>query len=60
MRKQMLKDEARYVTYYKQTDLPGYAIIKINDKKGTVVLDYFAAFGKKPYDSVNLTELAKK
>lgn len=60
IRKQMLKDEARYVTYYKQTDLPGYAIIKINDKKGTVVLDYFAAFGKKPYDSVNLTELAKK
>jgi hypothetical protein len=60
MRKQMLTKEAKYVTYYKQTDLPGYAVIKINGKKGTVVLDYYAAFGKKPYDTVNLTELAKK
>ena len=60
IRKQILKEEARYVTYYSQTDLPGYAIININDKKGTVVLDYYAAFGKKPFDSVNLTELAGK
>lgn len=59
-RKRILTEEARYVTYYTQTDLPGYAVIKINDKKGTVALDYYAAFGKKPYDSVNLTELAKK
>jgi lysozyme family protein len=60
MRKQILKEEARYVTYYTQTDLPGYAIIIINDKKGTVVLNYYAAFGKKPYDTVNLTDLAQE
>jgi len=59
-RKKILTEEAKYVTFYKQTDLPGYAVIKINDRKGTVVLDYYAAFGKKPYDTVNLTELAKK
>jgi hypothetical protein len=58
-RKKMLSDEARYVTFYKQTDLPGYAVIRLNDKKGTVLLDYYAAFGKKPYDTVNLTELFK-
>lgn len=58
-RKQMLSDEARYVTFYKQTDLPGYALIRMNDKKGTVFLDYYAAFGKKPYDTVDLTLLFK-
>jgi hypothetical protein len=60
IRKKILTEEARYVTFYKQTDLPGYAIIKINGKKGTVILDYYAAFGHKPFDSVNLTELARK
>jgi hypothetical protein len=40
--------------------LPGYAVIKINGRKGTVVLDYYAAFGQKPYDSINLTELTRK
>lgn len=60
MRKQILTGEAGHVTFYKQTDLPGYAVIKINDKKGTVLLDYYAAFGKKPYDSINLTELGRK
>jgi hypothetical protein len=59
-RKQILAEEARYVTFYKQTDLPGYAVIKINGRKGSVVLDYYAAFGNEPYDSVNLTELIGK
>lgn len=59
-RKKILSDESRFVTYYKQTDLPGYAIIKTDEKKGTVILDYYAAFGKKAYDTVNLTELYNK
>jgi hypothetical protein len=59
-RRQILTEEAKYVTFYKQTDLPGYAVIKMNDKKGTVILDYYAAFGKKPFDSINLTELGRK
>ena len=56
----MLADEAQFVTYYKQTDLPGYAVIKVNAKKGTVNLEYYAAFGDKPYDKVNLSELQGK
>ena len=56
-RKKMLEEEARFVTFYKQTDLPGYALIKLDDEKGTVQLEYFAAFGEKPYDQINLTEL---
>lgn len=58
-RKAILTEEAKYVTFFKQTDLPGYAIIKTDGKKGTVQLEYYAAFGKEPYDKINLTKLMK-
>ena len=56
-RKEILAEEAQYVSFYKQTDLPGYAIIKVDDKKESIQLEYYAAFGKKPYDKINLTKL---
>ena len=56
-RKAILAEEEKYVTFYKQTDLPGYGIIKINSKKESVQLEYYAAFGKKPYDKIDLTKL---
>jgi hypothetical protein len=59
-RKAMLAEEAKYVTFYKQTDLPGYAIVKTDGKKGTVQLEYYAAFGKEPYDRIDLTSLLKQ
>jgi len=59
-RKAILREEAKYVTFYKQTDLPGYALIKLNEKKGTVHLEYYAAFGQKPFDKIDLTKLRKE
>jgi len=56
-RKTMLAEEAKFVTFYKQTDLPGYAMIKTDGKKGTVLLEYYAAFGHKAYDTIDLTKL---
>ncbi len=56
-RKAILAEEAKNVTFYKQTDLPGYAVIKTGGKKGTVQLEYYAAFGKEPYDKIDLTKL---
>ncbi len=56
-RKAILTEEAKYVSFFKQTDLPGYAIIKTDGKKGTIELEYYAAFGKKPYDRIDLTRL---
>lgn len=56
-RKAILSEEAKYVRFYKQTDLPGYALIKLNEKRGTVHLEYYAAFGHKPYDKIDLTKL---
>jgi len=58
-RKALLSGEAKYVTYYKQTDLPGYAVIKIDEKKESILLEYYAAFGEKPYDIIDLTTLLK-
>ena len=58
-RKALLSEEAKYVTYYKQTDLPGYAVIKIDEKKESILLEYYAAFGDKPYDIIDLTMLLK-
>lgn len=56
-RKQMLAEEAKYVSYYKQTDLPGYAVINIDEKEDKIILEYYAAFGEKPYDTINLKKL---
>ena len=56
-RKAMLSEEAKHVTYFKQTDLPGYAVIKIDEESGKIILDYYAGFGEKPYDSVELSRL---
>jgi hypothetical protein len=56
-RKAILAEEAKYIKFYKQTDLPGYALLKLNEKKGTVLLEYYAAFGQKPYDKIDLTKL---
>lgn len=58
-RKAILANEAKYVSFFKQTDLPGYALIKTDSKTGTVKLEYYAAFGKEPYDSIDLTSLQK-
>ncbi len=58
-RKAILSEEAKHVTYFKQTDLPGYAVIKIDEESGEIILDYYAGFGEKPYDSVELSSLLK-
>ena len=59
-RKAILEKEAKHVTFFKQTDLPGYAIINTDGKKGTVQLEYYSAFGKKPYDKIDLTKLMRQ
>jgi len=60
VRKAMLAEEKKQVTYYKQTDLPGYAVITIDEKNENIQLEYYAAFSEKPYDRIDLTELMKQ
>ena len=35
-------------------------IIKIDDEKENVLLEYYAALGKRPFDKINLSLLQKK
>lgn len=56
-RKAMLEKEAKYVTYFTQTDLPGYAKINLDPETGKVELEYFAAFGNQPFERVDLSKL---
>jgi UDP-2,3-diacylglucosamine pyrophosphatase LpxH len=56
-RKVILAEEAKYVTFYKQTNLPGYAIISVDGEKDSVELQYYAAFADKPYDKIDLIKL---
>jgi len=56
-RREMLENEAEYVHYFKQTDLPGYAIISVDDRNEEIMLSYYAAFGKEPYDVIDLSTL---
>jgi predicted phosphodiesterase len=58
-RKAWLSEESKYVTFYKQTDLPGYGILRIDASGKSITLEYYAAFGSKPYDIVNISELMK-
>jgi hypothetical protein len=58
-RKEWLTEESKYVSYYKQTVLPGYSLLKIDNKGKKIMLEYYAAFGRKPYDVVNISELMK-
>ena len=60
LRKKMLADESRFITYYKQTDLPGYALLKINLRNNGVKLKYYAAYSGKPYDKLNISDLMNK
>jgi len=59
-RKAMLSKEAEHISYYKQTDLPGYAMIIIDEKEERVVMEYYAAFSEKPYDTIDLTRLLRQ
>jgi 3',5'-cyclic AMP phosphodiesterase CpdA len=59
-RKSMLAEEAKHVTYFKQTDLPGYGVIKIDEIEERIVLEYYAGFGEEPYDTVDLSKLLEQ
>lgn len=38
-------------------DLPGYGILSIDKENNQMQLEYYTAFGEKPYDTVNISEL---
>lgn len=49
-----LAEEAPHVKYFKQADLPGYGILSVDQKRGRLTLEYYAAFAEEPYDVIDL------
>lgn len=54
---QWLREETPYVKYFKQMDLPGYGVMKIDHKINDMVFEYYAGFSEKPYDVIRISEV---
>lgn len=55
-RREMLAAEAPHVKFYKQADMPGYAVMNITSE-GRLVLDYYPNVQTKPCDTVDITAI---
>ena len=56
-RMEWIDKETPHIRFFKQMDLPGYGILSIDKENNKMQLEYYAAFGEKPYDTVNISEL---
>ena len=56
-RMEWIDKETPHIRFFKQMDLPGYGILSIDKENNQMQLEYYAAFGEKPYDTVNISEL---
>lgn len=54
-----LDEEAKYVTFFKQQELPGYGIISTNEKNGEIFLNYFSGIKKPAYERLCISDLYK-
>ena len=56
-RMEWIDKETPHIRFFKQMDLPGYGILSIDKENNQMQLEYYTAFGEKPYDTVNISEL---
>ena len=54
-----LDEEAPYVSYFQQQDLPGYGILTTDADTGEIYFEYYAVMGEKPYNRICLSDLLK-
>lgn len=57
IRLKILAEEKKHILNFRKADLPGYAVISINDARGEVILNYYNGLSEKPFETLNLTEL---
>ncbi|WP_173002935.1 metallophosphoesterase [Chitinophaga sp. SYP-B3965] len=60
VRTRILAEEKKHILQFSRADLPGYAVISMDDAKGVVMLNYYNGFAEKPFETINLTELQQK
>lgn len=54
-----LDNEAPFVSYFKQQDLPGFGILTTDPAKGEIFFEYYAAMGTVPYEKICISDLLK-
>ena len=54
-----LDEESRYVTFFKQHELPGYGLITTNEENGEIFMEYYSAINKTPYERICISDLYK-
>lgn len=54
-----LDDESRYITYFKQQELPGYGILTTNPERNEIFFEYYSAINPKPYERTCISDLLK-
>lgn len=54
-----LDEESKFISYFKQQDLPGYGILTTNTKSNEMYFEYYTATGDKPYERICISDLAK-
>lgn len=52
-----LREETPHVKYFKQMDLPGYGVLKVDHTEDSMTLEYYAGFGETPFDVVSISEI---
>ncbi len=58
-RKNILEQEAKFVTDFHLADMPGYSILVYDDSAGTICLKAFSGLGFNLMEEMNLTDLMK-
>lgn len=56
---QWLNEESRYVSFFKQQDLPGYGLLSTNPENREIFLEYYSAINKTPYERICISDLIK-
>ncbi len=54
-----LDDESKYVTFFKQQELPGYGFLTTNSEKNEIFLDYYSAINETPYERMCISDFYK-
>lgn len=54
-----LDDESKYVTFFKQQELPGYGILTTNPLRNELFFEYYSAISTVPYERICLSDLLK-
>ncbi len=52
-----LEAETPHVKYFKVMDLPGFGILSIDKATDRILLDYYAGYGKTPYETTDISEI---